>query len=120
MLSLDNKAKKGAITAIGKNNWGFVMPMVKWNNVAKPVNILFSVLKRDTHPVSTITAPKADPKGPVPMDIDSATKGKSMPTCNTRGGRGHFAKVCMSHATSSYEATVEEVVEGIESGKEDT
>jgi DnaJ-class molecular chaperone len=53
------------------------------------------------------------------MDVDSAGKGKTVPTCNICGGRGHFAKVCPSCATSGYEATVEEEVEKIESGKED-
>jgi hypothetical protein len=42
-----------------------------------------------------------------------------VPTCNICGGRGHFAKVCPSRATSGYEATVEEVTEEIESGKAD-
>jgi hypothetical protein len=119
MLGPDNKAKKGVITAIGKNNRGFVTPTVKWNDVAEPVNIPFSVLKHDTRPASADAVPKADPKGPGPMDLDSANKGKTVRTCNICGGKGHFAKVCPSRATSGYEATNEEVAEEIESGKED-
>jgi hypothetical protein len=54
------------------------------------------------------------------MDTDSSNKGKTFPTCNICGGKGRFAEVCPLRATSGYEATVEEVAEEIESGKEDT
>ena len=56
------------------------------------------------------------------MDIDSANKGKGVPTCNICGGKGHFAKVCPSKGFSGYKVTMEEdeeEVEEIESGKED-
>jgi hypothetical protein len=48
------------------------------------------------------------------MDLDSAQKGKGVPTCNTCGGWGHFAKVCPSRLASGYEAQVEDIEEGEE------
>jgi hypothetical protein len=116
MLGPDKKAKKGVITAIGKDNRSFVTPTVKWNNVVEPVTNPISVLKRDTRPATAVAAPKADPKGHGPMDIYSANKGKTVPTCNICGGKGHFMKVCPLHATSGYEAAVKEVAEEIELG----
>jgi hypothetical protein len=119
MIGADGKAKKGVITSIGKNTRGFATPTVQWNGSSETVSIPFSSIKRDNKPAATVAAPKVDHKGPAPMDVDSAGKGKTVPTCNICGGRGHFAKVCPSRATSGYEATIEEEVEEVESGKED-
>jgi hypothetical protein len=47
--------------------------------MAELVTILLPVLKRNTRPASAVTAPKTDPKGPGPMDIDCAHKGKTVP-----------------------------------------
>jgi hypothetical protein len=120
MIGADGKAKKGVITNIGKNAHGFATPTVQWNRSSETVSIPFGSIKRDNRPSTAVTSPKADLKGPGPMDIDSAGKGKTVPTCNICRGKGHFAKVCPSCATSGYDAAIEEEGKEIETGKEDT
>ncbi|KAG8723307.1 hypothetical protein FRC09_003859 [Ceratobasidium sp. 395] len=91
--------------------------LVSSRRVDGEVKMTFDSLKKDTRPVPS--AP-SDPKGPGPMDVDSAGKGKSVMICNRCQGKGHMAKDCPSRPMSGYEASVEKVEsESEESEKED-
>ncbi|KAG9075062.1 hypothetical protein FS749_013315 [Ceratobasidium sp. UAMH 11750] len=101
-LGQDGKARKGTIQAIGKGNNGKVAPTVKWND-GTTSEATFKQLKRDAHPVtapSLVVLPA--PSGPVPMDLDSAGKGKKPVICSNCGGRGHYANNCPSKPLSGH------------------
>jgi hypothetical protein len=126
MIGSDGKAKKGKITAISRDNFGKVNPVVQWNGSSDKVRIPFLSLKKDSHPQSNPNpqTPKNDDKGPAPMDIDAkaAGKGKGKLVCNNCRGTGHFARECPSKSYSGHEAHIEEVEEEEEvdeSGKGD-
>jgi hypothetical protein len=105
MLQADGKAKKGKITDISKNSKGIATPSVTWNSEKTPVQIPFNTIRRDNRPApapspfSQMPSPPKDPKGPGPMDIDTAG-GKAKIVCHMCGGKGHFAKECPSRALS--------------------
>ena len=108
-----NKAVKGKIVKVGKNAKGKETLMVQWDDGTSSA-VKFKSLKLDSYP-SLGTTPSPVPKpsslsGPVPMDLDSATTGKSKGvfTCHNCGGRGHMAAQCPSKKAILGAATEEE------------
>ncbi|KAG8781157.1 hypothetical protein FRC12_022186 [Ceratobasidium sp. 428] len=115
-IGTDGRATRGQVTKIAKNAKGFNAPWVKWDGQNDEVKMTFDSLKKDTRPAPT----PGTSKGPGPMDLDSAGKGKSVITCNRCQGKGHMAKDCPSKPMSGYEASVEKVdSEEEESEKDD-
>jgi hypothetical protein len=67
MIGSDGKAKKGKITAISRDNFGKVNPVVQWNGSSDKVRIPFSSLKKRTatpKPIPTLQPSKMMTKGP--------------------------------------------------------
>jgi hypothetical protein len=98
----DGKARKGEITSIVRNTQGQSIPTVKWND-GKTEAASFREIKRDGHPVATVTTSAT---GPTPMDIDAAGKGKKPIVCNNCGGKGHYANACPSRPFSGQGAEI--------------
>ncbi|KAG8715764.1 hypothetical protein FRC09_016336 [Ceratobasidium sp. 395] len=72
-IGTDGRATCGKVTKIAENAKGFNAPWVKRAGQEGKVKMTFNSLKKDTWPAPSTPS---DPKGPGPMDIDSAGKGK--------------------------------------------
>ncbi|KAG8729854.1 hypothetical protein FRC10_003409 [Ceratobasidium sp. 414] len=116
MRGADGKIVRGTIKSIGRNTGGKAVPNVQWEGATNTVQIPFKDLQKNTQVSSAlpaagpviVTPPKYN-KGPAPMDLDSAGKGKSPFTCHNCGGRGHVAAKCPTpQAMSGFEAVVVE------------
>ena len=118
MTGTDGKAAKGKIVNFTRNNMGRSTAVVQWNN-GTTANVPFGALQKVTCPDIPSTSralpqtPK-DNKGPGPMDLDAAGKGKMTLTCNKCGGKGHMARACPTNSYSGFEARIEEVESGEE------
>jgi hypothetical protein len=119
MMGTDGKAKKGKISAINKNAKGVTMPTVIWDGTTGGVQLPFRSISKDSRPNNDFKPSKKDNKGPAPMDLDNAGKGKGKIICNRCGGKGHIAKECPSTPMSGHEINSDEGSDDDESVKDD-
>jgi hypothetical protein len=120
MMGTNGKAKKGKISAINKNAKGITMPTVIWDGMLGGVQIPFRSISKDNRPSDNPKPSKKDNKGPAPMDLDNAAKGKGKIICNCCRGKGHIAKECPSTSMSSHKINSDEGSDDDELAKDDT
>ncbi|KAG8734843.1 Retrotransposon-derived protein peg10 [Ceratobasidium sp. 414] len=101
MRGADRKIVRGTIKSIGRNTGGKAVPNVQWEGTTNTVQIPFKDLQKNTRVSSAppaagpvMVTPLKDNKGPAPMDLDSAGKGKS------------FEAVVVEESDSDDEATL--------------